>query len=64
MSTGQTIGFIGLGRMGGQMSARLLAAGHKLSVYDVDAAATTRTGARSRVAVTTRSGGSAPAARS
>jgi 3-hydroxyisobutyrate dehydrogenase-like beta-hydroxyacid dehydrogenase len=46
MSTGQTIGFIGLGRMGGHMSARLLAAGHKLSVYDVDAAALQRIVAR------------------
>ena len=33
------IGFIGLGRMGARMSARLLDAGHTLTVYDVDAKA-------------------------
>lgn len=33
------IGFVGLGRMGGPMSARLLAAGHTLVVYDVRAEA-------------------------
>ena len=31
----QTIGFIGLGRMGAPMAGRLLGAGHKLIVYDV-----------------------------
>jgi 3-hydroxyisobutyrate dehydrogenase-like beta-hydroxyacid dehydrogenase len=30
----RTIGFVGLGRMGGNMSARLIAAGHKLVVFD------------------------------
>jgi 3-hydroxyisobutyrate dehydrogenase-like beta-hydroxyacid dehydrogenase len=33
------IGFVGLGRMGGHMSARLHAAGHELCVFDTDAAA-------------------------
>lgn len=33
------IGFIGLGRMGARMSARLLDAGHTLTVFDVDDAA-------------------------
>jgi len=36
MSNEQTIGFIGLGRMGSRMSARLLAAGHRLVAFDVD----------------------------
>ncbi len=31
---GQTIGFIGLGRMGGPMAGRLLDAGHTLHLYD------------------------------
>src|SRR5258706_8887868 len=31
----QTFGFIGVGRMGGLMSARLLDSGHKVVVYDV-----------------------------
>lgn len=34
-----TIGFIGLGNMGGPMAANLLAAGHELKVFDVDEAA-------------------------
>lgn len=38
--TGTKLGFIGLGRMGGPMSSRLLDAGQALCVYDVDAAAT------------------------
>ena len=33
-------GFIGLGRMGGAMARRLLAAGHQVVVYDPSAAAT------------------------
>lgn len=37
--TAQTIGFVGLGQMGGPMSKRLLEAGHALCVYDVDPAA-------------------------
>lgn len=36
---GQVLGFVGLGRMGGPMSARLLEAGHSLSVFDTDPAA-------------------------
>ncbi len=36
---GQVLGFIGLGRMGGPMSLRLLDAGHTLCVFDTDAAA-------------------------
>lgn len=36
----RVIGFVGLGRMGGNMSTRLIAAGHKLVVFDTaDAAA-------------------------
>ncbi|HEY0300823.1 MAG TPA: NAD(P)-dependent oxidoreductase, partial [Rhizomicrobium sp.] len=34
----ETIGFIGLGRMGSRMCARLIDAGHALTVYDVDEA--------------------------
>ncbi len=37
---GETIAFIGVGRMGGAMAARLIAAGHELTVYDPVAAAT------------------------
>jgi 3-hydroxyisobutyrate dehydrogenase-like beta-hydroxyacid dehydrogenase len=33
---GEHIGFVGLGRMGSRMCGRLLAAGHTLTVYDVD----------------------------
>jgi 3-hydroxyisobutyrate dehydrogenase-like beta-hydroxyacid dehydrogenase len=36
---GQVLGFIGLGRMGGPMSSRLMDAGHALCVFDTDAAA-------------------------
>ncbi len=32
---GQSLGFIGLGRMGGPMAGRLLDAGHKLTVFDI-----------------------------
>lgn len=32
----KTLGFIGVGRMGRHMSARLLAAGHRVVVYDTD----------------------------
>jgi 3-hydroxyisobutyrate dehydrogenase-like beta-hydroxyacid dehydrogenase len=35
----QVIGFVGLGRMGGPMSGRLLGAGYRLSVFDANAAA-------------------------
>ena len=34
-----TIAFIGIGRMGAPMAARLIAAGHQLTVFDLDAAA-------------------------
>jgi 3-hydroxyisobutyrate dehydrogenase len=37
-----TVGFIGLGRMGAPMAARLAAAGHRLTVLDKDAAAVER----------------------
>ena len=36
---GQHLGFVGLGRMGGPMAGRLLDAGHRLTVHDVDDAA-------------------------
>ncbi|HEX2112949.1 MAG TPA: NAD(P)-dependent oxidoreductase [Alphaproteobacteria bacterium] len=36
---GQVLGFIGLGRMGGPMSSRLIDAGHALCVFDTDPAA-------------------------
>jgi 3-hydroxyisobutyrate dehydrogenase-like beta-hydroxyacid dehydrogenase len=39
---GQHLGFVGLGRMGGPMATRLLDAGHRLTVYDVDGAAIQR----------------------
>src|SRR5437016_3825767 len=35
MATKETIGFIGVGRMGQPMAARLLAAGHRIVAYDV-----------------------------
>jgi 3-hydroxyisobutyrate dehydrogenase-like beta-hydroxyacid dehydrogenase len=46
---GEHIGFIGLGRMGSRMCARLLEAGHTLTIFDVSTAAVealTRRGAR------------------
>jgi 3-hydroxyisobutyrate dehydrogenase-like beta-hydroxyacid dehydrogenase len=39
---GQDLGFVGVGRMGGPMALRLLDAGHRLTVYDLDRAATQR----------------------
>jgi 3-hydroxyisobutyrate dehydrogenase-like beta-hydroxyacid dehydrogenase len=42
MSNEPTIGFIGLGRMGSHMSTRLIAAGHRLIAFDVDAGALQR----------------------
>ena len=36
------IGFVGLGRMGQPMAARLIAAGHALTVLDISAEATAR----------------------
>lgn len=38
--TGQILGFIGVGRMGGPMSGRLLDAGYRLCVYDANPEAT------------------------
>lgn len=40
------LGFIGLGRMGGAMAGRLLDAGHRVVVYDVDAQSCDRLAAR------------------
>ena len=37
---GEKIAFIGVGRMGGSMAARLIAAGHELTIYDPVASAT------------------------
>ncbi|MDH3229621.1 MAG: NAD(P)-dependent oxidoreductase [Alphaproteobacteria bacterium] len=37
--TGQTLGFVGVGQMGGPMSSRLLDAGHALCVFDSNPAA-------------------------
>jgi 3-hydroxyisobutyrate dehydrogenase len=50
------IGFIGLGRMGAPMAARLAGAGHALTVCDVDAGATARFAAEhpAKVAATPR----------
>ena len=36
----KTIGFVGIGRMGGPMAGRLLDAGHSLCIYDTQAEAT------------------------
>ena len=38
----RTIGYIGLGHMGGGMAANLLAKGHSVMVYDLDGAAVQR----------------------
>ena len=38
MSNKVELGFVGVGRMGGPMSERLLATGHSLTVFDTDAA--------------------------
>ncbi|MDB5487110.1 MAG: Oxidoreductase, partial [Reyranella sp.] len=38
--TGQLLGFVGVGRMGGPMALRLLDAGYRLCVYDVSEEAT------------------------
>jgi len=37
MSTQKTLGFVGVGRMGGPMASRLLDAGHSLCVFDTNA---------------------------
>ena len=42
----EQIGFVGLGRMGSRMAARLLSAGHTLSVFDIDGAAVAALGKR------------------
>jgi 3-hydroxyisobutyrate dehydrogenase-like beta-hydroxyacid dehydrogenase len=47
---GQVLGFIGLGRMGGPMSLRLVEAGYALCVFDSDAAAMTPLVARGATA--------------
>lgn len=51
MTNRKTLGFIGVGRMGGPMAARLLAAGHRVVVSDVDDAAIGRAVARGATAV-------------
>jgi 3-hydroxyisobutyrate dehydrogenase-like beta-hydroxyacid dehydrogenase len=43
---GQTLGFVGIGQMGGPMSSRLLDAGHALCVFDSRAEATAPLAAR------------------
>jgi 3-hydroxyisobutyrate dehydrogenase-like beta-hydroxyacid dehydrogenase len=43
---GELLGFIGIGRMGGPMTSRLLDAGYTLCVYDKDPTATTPLAAR------------------
>ena len=43
---GQTLGFIGVGQMGGPMSSRLIDAGHSLVVFDTNPTATEPLGAR------------------
>jgi 3-hydroxyisobutyrate dehydrogenase-like beta-hydroxyacid dehydrogenase len=48
---GQTIGFIGLGRMGGAMARNLAAASHTVHVYDIDSAATRRAAAQKSVVI-------------
>ncbi len=35
----KSLGFVGIGRMGGPMAGRLLDAGHELTVFDTNAAA-------------------------
>src|SRR5207342_735203 len=37
--TGQKVGFVGVGRMGGRMARRLLQAGVPLTIYDTSGAA-------------------------
>src|SRR5689334_14582937 len=46
MSSGLDIGFIGVGQMGGPMAGRLIDAGHKLAIYDVNQEACARLAAR------------------
>ncbi|MCK0176627.1 MULTISPECIES: NAD(P)-dependent oxidoreductase [Mycobacteriaceae] len=44
------LGFVGLGNMGAPIAARLIAAGHRLTVFDIDAAAVARTVGQGAVA--------------
>jgi 3-hydroxyisobutyrate dehydrogenase-like beta-hydroxyacid dehydrogenase len=44
--SGQLLGFVGVGRMGGPMASRLLDAGHSLVVFDTNPAATAPLAAR------------------
>jgi 3-hydroxyisobutyrate dehydrogenase-like beta-hydroxyacid dehydrogenase len=58
----ERIAFIGVGRMGSPMAARLLAAGHTLSVFDPDAtavAALAAKGARAATSASDAAGGAA-----
>ena len=49
------LGFVGLGRMGGPMASRLLAAGHQVTVYDTSPDALARAAAEgARIAVSPR----------
>ncbi|MBS7699989.1 MULTISPECIES: NAD(P)-dependent oxidoreductase [unclassified Chelatococcus] len=50
------IGFVGLGRMGGPMVARLLAAGHKVTVFDTSAEAVRRAEERGAIAAASPKG--------
>jgi 3-hydroxyisobutyrate dehydrogenase-like beta-hydroxyacid dehydrogenase len=47
----QTLGFVGVGRMGGPMAGRLMDAGHSLVVYDTSAAAIAPLVARGAIGV-------------
>ncbi len=49
---GELVGFVGLGRMGGAMAARLLDAGYELCIFDTQAAATAPLVARGAVLAT------------
>mmetsp|Transcript_9441 Transcript_9441/g.15271 ORF Transcript_9441/g.15271 Transcript_9441/m.15271 type:complete len:335 (-) Transcript_9441:86-1090(-) len=48
-STGETVGFIGLGNMGAHMAKNVLKAGHKVVAFDVNAAAVESLAARGDV---------------
>ncbi|MGE0592623.1 MAG: NAD(P)-dependent oxidoreductase [Vicinamibacterales bacterium] len=45
----ETVGFVGVGRMGGPMCGRLLDAGHRVVIFDVDAGARAALAARGAV---------------
>jgi len=49
--SGQLLGFVGVGRMGGPMASRLLDAGHSLVIYDTSSAATAPLAARGATVV-------------